>query len=295
MLAGGKAVNSRDRAASLCGSLLVVLLLMAWSAFLVVGFALLYWPQLGTGLQSTSHAVDSFSHAFYYSGYSLTTLGLGDIYPSNDLVRVLTLAQSWLGFTLLTLSISYVLSVYQAVRHQESVSLKLHSLSGGTGEAFPLFRAIVSGNAAAVFRELNDDLIQLHTAHHQYPIIHYFHRTEEKYSTTRRFYLALESVSLCLSARREDPCSEDRACWITLRESVREFASMIAGFRPDQAGSDPSNTFQAGSERSTFAIETPGVLAFDEKQYAELRSQWEPYLRKICDYLGESWPESRGD
>ncbi|MDQ8180518.1 potassium channel family protein [Pelagicoccus sp. SDUM812005] len=283
----GRELGKQSATATMCGPLIVALLLAAWSATLMLGFAFVYWPQLGVGIQSSSHAsLESFAFAFYYSGYTLTTLGLGDLYPASSLLRTLTVAQSWLGFTMLTLSISYVLSVYQAIRQQEGTALKPHALSKGTGKARQAFQCLRdSSDPASVFREMHADFVTMHTSHHLYPVIHYFHREREKYSTTRIFYLALEVTSLKLAQTETSGRAEAEQCWVTLEDSVREFAMMITG---EQSSGAPQSE---PSRENITPEEFSDARDFDLETYLEKRGRWEPQLREICRYLDEEWPE----
>lgn len=98
---------------SFVGPALLVILAAFWLLLLVLGFALLYWPALGTSLEASKGGTSTdFLAALYYSGFSFTTLGLGDIEPQTALLRMLTVTEAALGFSFFTLTITYFLSVY---------------------------------------------------------------------------------------------------------------------------------------------------------------------------------------
>lgn len=63
-----------------------------------------------------------FRH-FYYSGYSLTTLGTGDIVPKTATYRLLTVLEAVLGFSTFTRTLTYFLSVYSALRQRNVFAL----------------------------------------------------------------------------------------------------------------------------------------------------------------------------
>lgn len=50
--------------------------------------------------------------AVYYSGFTLTTLGVGEIVPASAAYRLLTIAHAGIGFATFTMAIAYFLSVY---------------------------------------------------------------------------------------------------------------------------------------------------------------------------------------
>ena len=80
---------------------------------LALGFPLIVWLGLGTGVQaSQGPTLTDFWTAFYYSSYSLTTLGVGDLVPETSLYRILTVPETGIGFSVFTLALAYFMSVY---------------------------------------------------------------------------------------------------------------------------------------------------------------------------------------
>jgi hypothetical protein len=53
--------------------------------------------------------------ALYVSAYAATTLGVGDIYATTPVLRLLITLEAGLGFALFSIPITYVLSVYNAL------------------------------------------------------------------------------------------------------------------------------------------------------------------------------------
>jgi hypothetical protein len=72
------------------GPTMVAASIATWALLLLLGWALIYLPALGGGIASTSGSTDtSFATAMYVSGYSLTTLGTGDVAPQTAVFRLL--------------------------------------------------------------------------------------------------------------------------------------------------------------------------------------------------------------
>lgn len=102
----------RDRILSYAGPTIMVTLIGVWVLLLLLGFALIVWPGLGTGIQSEQGITPTdFATALYYAGFSLGTLGTGDLVPQTSPYRLLIVIKSLLGFSVITLVLSYVLSV----------------------------------------------------------------------------------------------------------------------------------------------------------------------------------------
>lgn len=125
----GKRTGTQSQLAAACGPAPVTSLLIFWSLILILGFALVYRPRMGMDIESSSHSsIQSLDFALYFSGFTLTTSGVGDLYPATGWSRLLTVVQAWLGFTKLTLSISYTLSVHEAVRPDNALASNLDAL-----------------------------------------------------------------------------------------------------------------------------------------------------------------------
>ena len=76
------------------GPLSLFVLLVLWAAGLIVGFALLHWS-LGTALSVANVGFDAY---LYFSGTTFFTLGYGDMVPIGAAGRVLSVAESGVGF-----------------------------------------------------------------------------------------------------------------------------------------------------------------------------------------------------
>ena len=85
----------KDVLLSFYGPGYLLLLLSLWLGLLLMGFTLLAWANLGTGIQSqTGNTPTDILTAFYYAGGSMTTVGSGDLRPVAPLFKVLTVIDS---------------------------------------------------------------------------------------------------------------------------------------------------------------------------------------------------------
>jgi hypothetical protein len=117
----------RHRLLSAVGPLLMPLLITFLLLTLMSGFALIYLPRLETGFQIGEAAHGSpVLQAFYFSGITLTTLGYGDILPISSTMRMVALLESALGMATISISITYLLTVYSALERKRAVALKFY-------------------------------------------------------------------------------------------------------------------------------------------------------------------------
>src|SRR5690348_5168116 len=98
----------RRRVLASLGPCEVILTLVSWFALLLIGWAAIYRPALGAGVTAAQGATDtSWGTALYFSGYDLTTLGLGDLVATTPAYRALVVLEAATGFMTFTLAISY--------------------------------------------------------------------------------------------------------------------------------------------------------------------------------------------
>jgi ion channel len=167
----------------LAGPLSYVAVVAAWAALLAVGWALVFLPQLPSGftfdpaLDPSQHA--GFLDALYVSLVNLTSLGYGDISPQAPLLRVLGPVETMFGLGLLTASISWLISIYNAISRRDSLAHEVHlakeaeeKLGEKLADADPeLLETMLASFAEQLIRARRDVI--------HFPITHYF-RTEDE-------------------------------------------------------------------------------------------------------------------
>lgn len=120
---------------TLAGPTAFVCIVVLWALLLVTGFALLFQPHLGTSFSYSSAAVrgagPGFGDALYFSGFTLGTLGYGDIVPTTAALRLLAVLEGLLGLALLTAAVSWLLSIYNALQRRNRLAAAAAALARG--------------------------------------------------------------------------------------------------------------------------------------------------------------------
>jgi hypothetical protein len=190
---------------SFCGPLIVVSLLITWSVLLAVGAALIVHPQLGTTITNSNQDTPTdFVTAIYVAGSSLSIVGGSNFAPQSAGAKLLFLLNSVIGTSVISLTITYLMQIYGALRSRNSLCLKIHALSGETGDAAELLAHLFANNQLSAgynnLSELATEFTDAKEAHHFYPILFYFRFPEPYYSVSRSWLVALDAVSLIRSA-----------------------------------------------------------------------------------------------
>src|SRR5215203_7374367 len=142
---------------SMAAPLMVPATITVWIFLVSLGYALVYYAGMDgrTFSFSTSGLEPSFMEAMYFSGVTIATLGLGDVTPLSSLYQAIAVSEAPIGFGILTLSISYVIGVYEVLQRlgvpyraefTNHLELRYESQNAKTGTL--QFRALLLGDGA---------------------------------------------------------------------------------------------------------------------------------------------------
>ena len=177
--------GSRRRSVlALGGPLLMPLTLMMWATALVLGFALIYLP-FGDRVQFSSGGQANWATMLYLSGYSASTLGVGDVYFDDPVLRLLTTLEAGWGFALFTVTLGYLISVYNALLSSAAVAVSISTFLGrrhGNDALDLLADVTASGREDELMQWIattTTALTSVTVAQQRYPLVHYFHTTDD--------------------------------------------------------------------------------------------------------------------
>jgi hypothetical protein len=292
---------------SYSGPTILVTVVFVWVLLLLVGFALIFWAALGTEIQASEGATPTdFATAFYLSGYTLTTLGMGDVLPKTATYRLLVILEASLGFSVFTLTITYLLAVYSALTQRNIFALSLHHRTSETGDALEMLaRYGIGGDFVQAREEISNislNLLTLLESHHAYPVVHYFRFRESYYALSRIVLIAMDTASLLKSV-----LNEERYRWLINSTAVAELSGgglhllseLAKSFLPEHryCQGDPSDLllreryYQAVNRLRQEGVEITANLEAGADLYVSLRRQWEPHVRAIAGYMAYDWHE----
>lgn len=168
--------SRREGLLALAGPTVVLATLSSWVLLLIGAFALIYFPWVETFLVSPGTLRAGWAEALYYSGYTASTLGLGDIVADTEALRLITALEAIGGFALLSSAITYFLAVYRELIAMQSLASGISALFDA-GEDHLLEHARREGPEALArwCEHFANRLSGVLLAHAQYPVLHYFH------------------------------------------------------------------------------------------------------------------------
>ena len=180
----------------------VLLTIATWAFLLVVGWALVYWPFMPEGFTLASEAElgSPFVAALYTSIVTLSTLGFGDIAPASDWLRLVAPLESVLGFALLTVSLSWLISIYPALHRRRQFARRLAAGVFAYDPPASVFEVLSPQAAAGLLQEFEVGVAAVSTDLEQLPVTYYFRHDPAETALPR---LLSELLEICTAVRAE--------------------------------------------------------------------------------------------
>lgn len=294
---------------SFCGPVILVLLVVVWDFGLTLGAALVIHPALGAGVASASGATPTdFITALQAGGNSTSIVGSGDFSPQTGAFRLFYLFASVVGTSVVSLTLTYLMQVYSALRSRNSTALNFHLASAETGDAAELVAGLgPQGKFDGGYSNLSELAVkatEAKEAHHFYQVLFYFRFREPHYSVSRFTLVALDSITLIKSAlddRKYEWLKESasvthlwRACMLLLNNLTENFLPGEAGEKQpdDETRERWRRRYQAAIQKFRQAgIETVADEAAGFEIYVSLRAEWNHLIASLAPLLAYEMKE----
>lgn len=159
------------------GPLAILTLVGTWVVGIWLGFALVYLPWIAEGFSYTPSVVygdkDLFE-ALYVSGTLVTTVGLGDVVPQGDALRILAVVEAGAGLATFTAAITYLINVYPLISEARATALVAGSAAPDAERAT---RLVIHGGQAEL-GQLQRGLVKFREDTNRFPILFYFRSSD---------------------------------------------------------------------------------------------------------------------
>lgn len=296
----------RDRILSYIGSTLLVVTVAVWVLLLIVGFALIYLPALGNEIRMEGgNTPTDFVTAIYYSGYSIATLGTGDITPRTGTYRLLMILEAVLGFSVITMTLTYFESVYSQLIKRNVFALSLHHRTRQTGDAAEMLaRFGASGSFDSSTHQditnMAQNLMTVLESNHSYPALSYFRLEESYYALARVIFIAMDTVTLIRSALHEESYRSlvQSAVVHELAGSGMQFLEELSQlFLPRKYSAfniQPEQMWRYRYYHALERLQATGIKTVSDSEvgadlYVALRREWNPHLIALARYMEYDW------
>ncbi len=307
--------RQRHRILSSLGPLLLPIFIALLIFMLITGFALIYMPRMNTDFRLGEPVFSSAaSQAFYFSGVTFLTIGYGDILPISGFTRFFALVEGVSGIAFISLSITYLVTVYGALAKRRTVALMFyHQARQGADVSGLIISHFARGqfhNLTLSLREATRNVDELLELHLEYSVINFFHSKEVYRGLPRAIFIVLETVAILNSQLDENEYveAENHPDVTVAGDSARYvLAELVTSLHLEKVANKPFETEKRAFirrrhcfDRTRQRLQKSGIKVRDdvESSFAEYvadRAAWEQQMYHLSNFLGYDWEELTGD
>ncbi|CAN5834599.1 hypothetical protein BH24BAC1_BH24BAC1_29360 [soil metagenome] len=218
--------NGTNKTLQVVGIITIWLIIFAWVFLIWLGSSLIVSSAEGSVVGAETGLPATLAEKFYYTGFTLSTLGVGDFVAGTDGWRIFSVVLSLTGFLLITTAISYMLPVLAADVQKKSISRYIICL--GTTPEEILKNHWIDGNFKALEPHITE-LMNMIIVHSQqllaYPILYCFHNSDPFESTAINIAKLDEALSILL-VQVSNNVQPDHRVLMPLRKAITAFIIM---------------------------------------------------------------------
>ncbi len=168
--------NGHNKFLSYVGPMLLLIIVLTWIILLWFGNTMIVFSDSTALWSGDKNAfIDGLSESAYFIAYVLSSMGNGDYTPASDWWMFYTGFISYTGVVFISLGISFLIPVIEAITLKRKISLKINNLGNSPKAIINNYKQKNFTKLTNELRDLESSLISISQNHLAYPIIHYFH------------------------------------------------------------------------------------------------------------------------
>nr|WP_232845860.1 potassium channel family protein [Aurantimonas marina] len=246
-----------------------------------LGWSLLYVSSEEAVVISSSEEIAGTLERFYFAGYVVSTLGLGDIKPGNDTWRMVTTFASLSGFMFLTFVVSFMVTIASQISQRRSVAMAIISAGDSPYDVLDRYRNGDTVDISPLVSMIALPVIKSAEASTNLPLLHRFHTSD----TVASYAVAIARLNETLTIL-EHGCKSDPGPQIAL---VRHGIDMIVDSLPGEWRDDA-----VAAPPALRPLRASGLICASDEAFADAMTQERvryrrDRLKNMVASLGFSW------
>lgn len=284
MLWLARATGSRAPLA-MSGAAAIASITLTWILGLWLGWFLVFDALPGAVVNAQSKLPADFIGKVYFVGFTLSTLGVGDLAPSGGPAKILTPVAAFNGLLLTTLAITYAVPLVSGAVQKRHFAYSVSSL--GTDPVAFVRNAWNGRNFNALeslLPDLSSELLQLTEQRLAYPILDSFQTRERGGSLILQIAVLDDALSLLsyglAASQRPDPVVVNK-----VRSAIQHYLTRAVGDADVRTETPPLPDIQR--------LSGTGLEVAAENAYAAELVSLAPHRRGLKQALeceGWDWP-----
>lgn len=156
------------------GLLHILITAGCWLILLVLGTFLINISYESMVVHNVTNVPAGTVERFYYTCYLLSTLGIGDYVPGNDLSRITSGMLSFAGFVLLTTALAYLLSVVNSLLSKKQLAFSISALGNDIADLYNFLRLEEGSAINEMSGELRRSVLKNASNFLAFPVINHY-------------------------------------------------------------------------------------------------------------------------
>lgn len=262
-------IPSREVRQTVRGSLaplMLVLLLIVWAAFLIVGFGLVFWADRA----SFTPRFQDLGDAIYAAGSAFSTLGINGR-VDGTVTRLAVLTCSVAGLAIVTVVATFLISIQGGFGRREALVLRLEAHvplpPAGAAILETYAREGVVDRLAAFFDAWEGWAAEVAISHRAFPILIFFRSNDARCEWLAALGAVLDAAALLDATVEDAPPQARAAAHFMLRTGARlvqDMARQFTATAPSDARVVDAGRFSADRRRLSDA----GYALVDDAEVA---------------------------
>jgi hypothetical protein len=161
------------RARSTAGLFITVGVVVSWTVGLWLSWSVALLDPTVELLRAADGTPVGVLETMYFAGFSVFTLGTGDIEAATNTGRFVSIAASATGLFTVTLEVTYLLSLTRAVSHERKTARQAYALGGDVATIVQrAYRDRSFAGVEPLLFQLAADISHLAEQHRMFPVLH---------------------------------------------------------------------------------------------------------------------------
>lgn len=169
---------------SLAGPIILIATILTWILMFWTGWTLLFASDPDSLIDTNDNLPISWVERWYTVGYLLVTLGVGDYIMEEGLWQILAIFAAASGLVFITLGVTYILSVLDAVTQKRAFASSVRGIGENVTEiVMNSWNGEDFNDINLLLNSFSTQLSTLTAQHNAYPILHYYHSSKRNEET----------------------------------------------------------------------------------------------------------------
>lgn len=186
-----------------------------WLAIMFIGAFVVFTSGEQMVVDGTTGLPATKIERFYYTGYVLSTLGIGDYVPGNDTSRIITGILSFSGFILITTGLTYLLSIINSVLSKKQLSFFISTIGEDVEEMYNYLEEQEDlSSLVADAANLRQQILKNASSYLAFPMVNYFLSKERKSALILQLACVYEVLMVVRQKWDRNTIQYDKICSI---------------------------------------------------------------------------------